>query len=144
LLYDQLLNQYPQASYFIVLRDVHEWAISSYEHTIYTSRHINNPSHEILTPANRMMFDRYGLLEEARLHLSQDTTALPFRLWSRLYHQHLASVVESFTQRSVPLRLFHLSDPDIGAKLLAYALPGLSPKTYRSYSMPHLRDERLV
>lgn len=137
LLYEQLLAQYPEANYFIVLRDVHEWAISSYEHMIFTARRAGNPSDELLTPANRMMFDRYGLLAEVRLQLSRHGDRdLMLRLWSRLYHLHIISIVETFTRKAVPLRLFYLSDPDIGAQIREYSRPGLPREIYSSYKLP--------
>jgi hypothetical protein len=138
LLYDDLLTQHPQANYFIVLRDVHEWAVSSFEHCLYVGMHAANPIDDIFSPANRMMLEKYDVLDEIRALLADKDNRGPLlKLWSLLYHRHLISVVDACAQQSVPLKMFYLADPLIGAKLLRYARPGLSEAAYSAYKLYH-------
>jgi hypothetical protein len=140
LLHQQLIDRMPDAAYFLILRDVDDWAISSFEHCMYIGNHPNNPIDNILPPSHRMMLDIYGLLDEARGYLAEEiiNREALLKIWRRLYHQHLITVVSLCNMRSVPLKLFYLSDPDISSKLISYANPGCELAALSSYRLEHL------
>ncbi len=140
LLHRQLINRIPEASYFLILRDVNDWAISSFEHCMFVGNHPNNPIDDILPPSHRMMLDIYGLLDEARDYLSEEKInrdAL-LKIWRRLYHQHLITVVSLCNTCSVPLKMFYLSDPNISSELIAYANPNCELAALPTYQLEHL------
>jgi hypothetical protein len=140
LLHRQLINRMPEAAYFLVLRDVDDWAISSFEHCMFIGNHPNNPIDNVLPPSHRMMLDIYGLLDEARVYLSEkmiNRHAL-LKLWRRLYHRHLISVVSLCNTCSVPLKLFYLSDPNISFELISYANQNSELAELLTYRLEHL------
>lgn len=141
LLYQQLIDRQPEASFFIILRDVDEWAVSSFEHCMFIGNHPNNPVDDILPPSHRMMLDVYGLLDEARSLLAQDINREPLlQIWRRLYHLHLMAVVSSCSANSVPLKMFYLSDPNISTQLISYANPGCELAMAGTYRLDHLHS----
>ena len=141
LLHQQLVNRLPQASFFIVLRDVDEWAVSSFEHCMFIGKHPNNPIDNILPPSHRMMLDVYGLLDEARSLLIEEINRESLlRVWKRLYHHHLISVISTCSTYSVPLKMFYLSDPNISAQLISYANPECELARSSAYRLEHLHS----
>ncbi len=139
LLHQQLIERMPNASFFIVLRDVDEWAMSSFEHCMFVGNHPNNPVDNILPPSHRMMLDVYGLLDTARSHLSGEINRESLlRIWRRLYHQHLIAVVSVCNANSIPLKMFYLSDPNISAQMISYANPDCELAASPLYRLAHL------
>lgn len=141
LLHKQLVNRFPQASFFIILRDVDEWAVSSFEHCMFIGKHPNNPIDNILPPSHRMMLDVYGLLDEARsLLIEESNRESLLGVWRRLYHHHLISVVSTCSTYSVPLKMLYLSDPNISAQLISYANPECDLARSTAYRLEHLHS----
>ncbi len=136
LLYTELARRHPHARYFIVLRDVDTWAESSFRHCIYTGEHARNPALENITPANRMMLEYYDLYEKAKIALSHGELEQPQDCaWRNLYHKHLTSAHNTLAEGGIQLKLFYLSDPELGKKLIRYADPDATLPEAQEYSM---------
>lgn len=136
LLYTDLADRYPDAKYFMVLRDVDSWSESSFQHYIYTGAHSENPVQKDMTPANRMMLEYYDLYDRAKESLRE--RALINRsecAWRMLFHRHLISANNALHDKGIRLHLFYLSDPEIGAQLIQFANPGLGSKEAKKYVM---------
>jgi hypothetical protein len=140
LLHECLLEKFPNASYFIVLRDVDDWAESSIGHCLHVGNHANNPLDDVLTPSHRMMLDKYGLLEESRKHLANKEMNSLFKIWRRLYYAHLKRICENFADCQASFKIFYLSDPGLAAKLCNFACPELSASQCESFKLRHLHD----
>lgn len=140
LLHQQLIERMPSATYFLVLRDVDAWAISSFDHCMYIGNHPNNPIDNILPPSHRMMLDIYGLLDEAIGYLAEEiiNREALLKIWKRLYHKHLIKVVSLCNTCSVSLKMFYLSDPNISSELISYANPNCELAASPSYRLEHL------
>ena len=142
LMYKELLPRFPRANYFMVLRDLDSWSDSSFRHFVYTGNHPENPLGPPLTPINQMLLDCYGYLEVGKqLVANQQFASEAIHVWRQIYYKHIISVVEFFGDQRIPLKLFHLSDPDIGPKIKEYACPWLDRSLCMSYQMARLHSD---
>jgi hypothetical protein len=136
LLHTELIKRYPEATYFMVLRDVDSWSESSLKHCIYTNNHEKNIAPQGITPANRMMLEYYGMLEEGtQVLLNSEESQQAYEIWRHLYHKHLISVFTTANANKIQLRLFYLSDPALGKKLVQLASPDIPLGIAEAYVM---------